>query len=140
MSVNRDFTTSQINEVAYSDLDFFFNSHPMTKDVIILHNVSSIKRSVRNLVLTNSYEKIYNPYVYADVLGSLFENFDPILVTKLKSKIEQVLQFEPRVRIEDIRISSVEQLDRNGINITIVFTPINRIRKETIDIFIERVR
>lgn len=140
MSVNRDFSTLQINEVAYSDLDFFFNPHPMTKDVVILNNVSAIKRSVRNLVLTNSYERLYNPYIYADVLGSLFENFDPILIIKLKSKIEQVLQFEPRIKVEDIRISSVEELDRNGINITIVFTPINRLRKETIDVFIERVR
>lgn len=130
----------EIKEVAYSDVDFYFRPHPVTKDVPMLKNVQSIKRSVRNLVLTNAYEKFYNANIYSGVLESLFENFDPILVTVLKGKIEQVLQFEPRAILNDVLISNNETLDRNGINITIVFTPINRVRKETIEVFLERVR
>jgi phage baseplate assembly protein W len=132
--------STEIKEVAYSDVDFYFRPHPVTKDIPVLTNVNAIKRSVRNLVLTNAYEKFYNSDIYSGVLGSLFENFDPILVSVLKSKIEQVLQFEPRAILNDVAISNNETLDRNGINITITFTPINRVRKETVEVFLERVR
>lgn len=133
-------SSNQIKEVVYSDIDFYFRSHPMTKDVTMLKNVASIKRSVRNLVLTNAYEKPYKPNVFSGILSGLFENFDPILVADLKGKIEQVLQYEPRAILKNVNISNEETLDNNGINITIVFTPINRIREESVSVFIERVR
>jgi phage baseplate assembly protein W len=132
--------SNQINEIIYSDLDFFFNIHPVTMDVPMLKNVASIKRSIRNLVLTNRYEKFFKPTIFSGVLAGLFENFDPILVNQLKDKIKEVLQVEPRAIINDVLISDYEELDRNGINITIIFKPINRIRVETVDVFLERVR
>ena len=131
---------NQINEIIYKDLDPLFRLHPITKDVSTLSNVNSIKRSVRNLVMTNKNEKFYKPKIYSGVLESLFENFDPILVMKLKDRVKEVLQFEPRVVVNDVLISNYDDLDRNGINITIIFTPINRVKQETVDVFLIRVR
>lgn len=140
MASNNSNKSNQINEVVYKDLDFNFKPHPITKDAVMLTNVNAIKRSVRNLVMTNSHEKYYRPSIYSGVLQSLFENFDPILVAELKNKIEEVMQYEPRAILQDVLISNYEKLDRNGINISIVFRPINRIREETVSVFLERVR
>lgn len=131
---------TEINEVVFSDIDFNFEAHPMTHDVPMLKNVNAIKRSVKNLVLTNAYEKFYEPNIFSDILASLFENFDPVLVAVLKNKIRQVMQYEPRAEFIDAVISESIELDRNGINISVIFKPINRLRHETVEIFLERVR
>ena len=47
---------SSLNSRVYSDLDLFFTKRSVDKDVNTLTNVQAIKRSVRNLVLTNYFK------------------------------------------------------------------------------------
>ena len=89
--------------------------------------------------MTNRFEKFYKPTVFSGVLDSLFENFDPVLVTMLKDRITEVLQNEPRAIINSIDVSET-QLDSNQIVITINFTPINSKRIESVDLFLQRIR
>jgi len=132
--------TSEINTLVFKDIDFNFKAHPVTKDVPILTNANAVKRSLRNLVLTNFSEKPYNMITYSNVLHSLFENFTPALVSKLRDQIETVCQFEPRAQIKEINISDDVDMDRNGIHISIIFSVVNKIRLERVEIFLEKIR
>lgn len=130
-----------INEVVFADLDLRFQAHPVTGDVTMLKNVDAIKRSVKNLVLTNRYDKPYRPSIYGGVLESLFENFDPILVMQLRDLIKTVLQYEPRATNILVDVEEISNnIDKNGINISVTFTPVNSSFNVTVDIFLERVR
>ena len=130
-----------INEVIFSDIDLKFKIHPVTSDVPLLKNIEAIKRSVKNLVLTNRYDKPYRPSIYGGVLDSLFENFDPILVMQLKDMIKTVLQYEPRATNVSVEAQEIiSNLDRNGINISIQFQPINFTYNVTVDVFLEKIR
>lgn len=130
-----------INEVIFSDLDLKFKIHPITADVPILKNVDAIRRAVKNLVLTNRFDRPYRPSIYGGVLESLFENFDPILVMQLRDAIKTVLQYEPRATNVEVDAEQIaDNLDRNGININIKFRPVNSTSVVSVDVFLEKIR
>ena len=84
----------------YSDLDLFFGMNNSDKDVNIVYDVQAVKRSVRNLVLTNQYEKPFHPEIYSGVRGMLFELMTPATSVIVARQIEDVIDnFEPRARL-----------------------------------------
>ena len=48
------------NAQVFSDLNLNFVVHPITGDVTKLTNVEAVKRSVRNLINTNFYERPFS--------------------------------------------------------------------------------
>jgi phage baseplate assembly protein W len=99
----------------YKDLDLDFTRHPVTNDVVKIEDVNAVKRSVRNLVNTQFYERPFHPELGCGVRDLLFENFTPMTGIFIRRKIEEVLvNYEPRANISSIAVN--EQQDRNGIN------------------------
>ena len=124
----------------YRDLDLFFGKKPISKDVNILLDIENIKRAVKNLVLTNIYEKPFHPEIASGVRDMLFENMTPLTSIILAKKVEEVIEnFEPRVRL--MSVSARPDLDRNEYEMTIEFF-INNLPTElvTVDVFLERLR
>ena len=124
----------------YRDLDLFFGRKPISKDVNILLDIENIKRAVKNLVLTNIYEKPFHPEIASGVRDMLFENMTPLTSIILAKKVEEVIEnFEPRVRL--MSVSARPDLDRNEYEMTIEFF-INNLPTElvTVDVFLERLR
>lgn len=123
----------------YSDLDLDFMPHPTTKDVMKKTGVESIKRSVRNLILTNFYDRPFQSYIGSNALKLLFDNATPITANFLNNAIREVINnYEPRVRIQDLRVNF--DLDNNGYNVTISFVIVNRNEPAVINLFLERIR
>lgn len=123
----------------YADLDLDFMPHPTTKDVMKKTGIEAIKRSVRNLILTNFYDKPFQPYIGSNALKLLFDNATPITANFLNNAIREVItNFEPRVKIEDIRVSF--DYDNNGYNVKLFFTILNRNEPAVINLFLERIR
>ena len=58
----------------YKDLDLFFGRDTMGNDVNKVEDIQAVKRSVRNLVLLNQYEKPFQPEIFSGVREMLFEN------------------------------------------------------------------
>ena len=84
----------------YSDLDLFFGKNNTDKDINIIYDVQAVKRSIRNLVLLNQYEKPFQPEIYSGVRGMLFELITPVNAVILARQIEDVINnFEPRARL-----------------------------------------
>jgi len=123
----------------WTDLDLDFTKHPITDDISKKRGVEAIKRSVRNLLLTNKYERPFNPDLGSGIMGLLFELVSPTTANVLELAIREVLEnYEPRIIIDNIRIQG--DIDRNGYHITLEFTPINTLQPVTIELFLERLR
>ena len=124
----------------YRDLDLFFGRKPVSGGVNILTDVINIKRAVRNLVLTNIYEKPFHPEIGSGVRDMLFENMTPLTSIILSKKVEEVIEnFEPRVRL--MSVSARPDLDRNIYEMTIEFFIKNAPTElVTVDVFLERLR
>ena len=122
---------SSLNSRQYSDLDLFFTKKSSNKDVNILSNVTAIKRSVRNLVLTNFYEKPFHPEIGSGVRDLLFENATPITSVAIAQAVEDVINnYEPRalVNFVDAKLS-----DRNTYEVTVNFS-VSNVPTELVDV------
>lgn len=123
----------------YSDLDLDFLAHPTTGDVVKKTGEDAIKRAVRNLVLTNFYERPFRSYIGSNAQKLLFENTTPITATLLRNAIFEVINnYEPRVKVIDIIVNVRD--DNNGYNATISYIILNRNIPVTISLFLERIR
>ena len=117
---NNDITR---NVKQYRDLDLFF-SKKSNKDVNKVTDVEAVKRSVRNLILLNSYEKPFHPEIAGDVRGLLFELMTPLTSAVIARKIQDVIEnFEPRARLTGVNV--VPDFDRNVYEVSIYFYVVN---------------
>ena len=124
----------------YSDIDLFFGPKIGSKDISKLTDFAAVKRSVRNLVLTNFYEKPFHPEIGSGVRDVLFEPMTPITAYVLTMKIEEVIEnFEPRARLVGVR--AMPNLDNNAYDVTIEFYVVNAPTElVTMEVLLERVR
>ena len=124
----------------YKDLDLFFDKKNVSKDITKITDIAAVKRSIRNLVLTNHYEKPFHPEIGSGVRDMLFEPMSTLTAHVLTKKIEDVIEnFEPRAKI--IGVSAQPNLDRNEYQVTINFFVLNA-PTELVDLtlFLERLR
>ena len=123
----------------YKDLDLDFGRNTVTNDVNKLTDVEAVKRSVRNLILTNHYERPFHPELGCGIRGLLFENITPIIAIQLERKVEEVLSnWEPRAEINDI--SAKPDLDRNAYELVVNFYVVGSTEPVTVSTFLERLR
>ena len=108
----------------YSDLDLFFGMNNKTKDVSKLSNVTAVKRSVRNLVLMNEFEKPFHPEISSGIRDTLFELLTPVTAIILARQVQDVIEnFEPRARLIGVR--AWPDLDRNAYDVSVQFYVVN---------------
>lgn len=123
----------------YSDLDLDFLPHPTTKDVMKKTGVEAIKRSVRNLLLTNFYDRPFRPAIGSNALKLLFDNVTPITANFLSNAIrETLINFEPRIRVEQLEVNF--DPDNNGFKVNLYFVIVNRNEPVVVNLFLERIR
>ena len=134
-----DVETSTKSTVRFSDIDLNFEMNPLTKDVNILKNEDAVKRSVRNIVLTNFGEKKFQPFFGANVLAQLFENFSPFTSVQLKKAIERSL-FENEPRIDRLVVDVIAENDKNSVDVTVRFTLKNSQEPVLVTFTLERIR
>ena len=123
----------------YTDLDLFFG-RKTNSDVNKVTDVQAVKRSIRNLVLLNAYEKPFHPEIAGGVREMLFENMTPVTAIIVARKIEDVIKnFEPRARLVAVR--ATPDLDRNAYELTVEFYIVNA-PTELVDltVMLERLR
>jgi phage baseplate assembly protein W len=112
-------TTKAINRI-YSDIDLNFLAHPNTGDVSKKYDVDAVKQALKTLILTNFYERPFQPKLGSPVYGMLFENIDVPSANSLKLRLELLIsQYEPRVRAQEVTV--VPLYDENSFRITIYF-------------------
>jgi phage baseplate assembly protein W len=132
--------TVDINSArSFKDLDLNFTIHPIRKDINTHKNEYAIINSVKNLVLTNHYERPFQPEIGSNIRRLLFENVDTVTAAQIEREItETVENFEPRVQVSKVTASA--DPDNNGYKVTLEFFVINNANPITINFFLERIR
>jgi phage baseplate assembly protein W len=134
---NNDITR---NARQYTDLDLNFTRKNSNSDVNILTDVQAVKRSLRNLVLLNYYEKPFHPEIAGGIRQMLFENMTPTVAIIISKPLEQVIaNYEPRARLVSIR--AIPNYDKNSYEVNIEFYIVNT-PTELVDmsVMLERLR
>lgn len=127
------------NTRTYSDIDLNFLSHPVTNDIVTKNDVEAVKRSVRNLILTNRFERPFHPEIDGGVTRHLFQLSTPQTKYDVKTAIELCIRnFEPRAQVLEVKVGG--DLDKNGFDVSITFKVINTPNPVTIELFLERLR
>ena len=104
----------------YKDLNLNFTKHPIKQNLTPLTDVAAVKRSVRNLVMYNHYEKPFHPEIGSGVRDLLFENMTPFVSNTLRKLIEDTItNFEPRVRLAEVAVNP--NFDNNQYEVTVEF-------------------
>ena len=113
--------------------------HPISKDLVRLKNDQSIRQSIKNLVLTNYSERPFQPNIGSNVNRSLFEPNDGFLTDDIESSIRTTIQAnEPRVYL--VNVTVIPTSDTNTISVNIVFSIINNMQPQSLDVILRRVR
>ena len=149
-TINAGYTDAQsVNESSlttftYRDFSLFFTKNPVTGDVSTLTDVADVKRAVRNLVLTNEFDRPFHPEIASYVRDLLFQPFTAITYNLLRNRIDKVLEiYEPRAKLTRIEIDDREfqNMDNNTLSVKIFFTLLNApTNEENVDIMLERIR
>ena len=139
---NYDATTtnkSKRSNRIYSDLNLSFTKNPATKDVARLFDVQAIKRSVKNIILTNKYERPFDSDFGCNLRGFLFENITEPLLVIIKDRVAMAIEkYEPRVSVEDVVVK--EDVDKNGLSIMVSFLINGTEAPVSVSTFLQRVR
>ena len=123
----------------YADLNLSFTKNPATKDVARLFDVQAIKRSVKNIILTNKYERPFNSDFGCNLRGFLFENITEPLLVIIKDRVAMAIEkYEPRVSVEDVVVR--EDIDKNGLSIMVSFLIKGTEAPVSVSTFLQRVR
>ena len=135
-------TTDTVRD--FKDLDLSFNIHPVKKDINKHVGVKAVINSIKNLVLTNQYEKPFQPEIGSNVRKLLFENLDPITASALQREIYQIIKnYEPRAisnSKDDIQVIVIPDYDKNAFSVDINFKVVNQSLPITVTFFLERIR
>ena len=123
----------------YKDLDMDFVRNTVTNDVQTVDNVNAVKRSVRNLIQTNFYERPFQPELGCGIRELLFEPYSPLTAVFLKRKIAEVItNYEPRVNLESIALD--DDPDRNRLKVDLYFYVVGVTQPVMVTTFLQRLR
>jgi phage baseplate assembly protein W len=142
-TINRadKYTVNSKLQVKFSDFMSEFTANPATGDLYKNVNDFAIKESLKNLILTEQGERMFQPTIGGTIRRSLFNQLDEITVTRLRSSVEMTIKnHEPRVVFRDISV--VTDDNRNNASLTIFYSTINspgQIQDLTVN-FLTRVR
>jgi phage baseplate assembly protein W len=123
----------------YSDLDLTFRRLPVSNDVALSYDEQAVIRSVRNLLLTNFYERLFQPTLGSNIDTLLFEPITVLTAGLIKAEIRNVINnFEPRVSIQDIVVDPAP--DKNAFKVTLSFFIGNNTLPTAFNLLLERSR
>lgn len=132
---------SKVNTVKdiYSDLDMFLVPHPVTGDISTKKDSDAIKRSIRNIVLTNKFERPFKPNFGGGVTNMLFELDSTRKVKRFqKEMVNMIERLEPRVFNVSVRLNPLT--DDNRLDVQIFYSIRNGKSGQSAEFTVTRVR
>ena len=123
----------------HRDLDLSLKIHPIRKDIIPLKDDAAIKNAIRNLLVTNFYERPFQSDLGANLRGLLFEPAGMLTNIQMRDNIRFCVEkYEPRVSVDSIDITDV--VDENRYNIEVFFTIKEFSTQDSVEIVLRRLR
>lgn len=126
-------------ERVFTDLDLDFTKHPITKDVSKKTKEYAVIQSLRNLILTNFYERPFHSKLGSNISKMLFEPINGITSSIIHKEIVTLISnFEPRVTLDELQVNA--DPDNYRYDISIRFYVTNSVRPIRISLFLNRLR
>ena len=123
----------------HRDLDLSLKIHPIRKDIIPLKDDAAIKNAVKNLLISNFYERPFQSDLGANLRGLLFEPAGILTNIQMRDNIRFCVEkYEPRVSVDSIDITDV--VDENRYNIEVFFTIKEFSTQDSVEIVLRRLR
>lgn len=123
----------------YADLNGTMIANPSTGDVYLSKDAAAVKQSIKNLILTNRFERPFQPKVGGHIRGLLFENMSPESYRMARERIRSTIQnYEPRAKLRDIRVQG--RLNANEVYVTIEFQVVSTQETVSLLVTVERIR
>jgi len=136
---------SYLNKAANRDFDLAFRRHPSTGKLIIKKDDEAVKQAVKNLVMTNHYERPFHPEFGGNIRTRLFENFNSITKSEFETLVNIAIgNYEPRVQLEseDGRpsVTVKENTDENELTVSVRFRNVGTLNDLSLDVNLNKVR
>jgi phage baseplate assembly protein W len=136
---------NSLKKITYKDFDISFRRHPSTGKLLVKKDDDVVKQAVKNLILTDKYERPYHPEFGGNIRARLFDNFDSISKEDFQNKINTAIEnYEPRVQLisEDDKptVTIGEFQDENRLFVTVRFRNVSTLNDIALDINLNRVR
>lgn len=143
MSKLSDYNQNGASNIAkrrlYADMPLAFTVHPNTQDLTSLSDLNAVKQSVKNLILTNFTERLFEPNIGSNITALLFEPADEFTALAIKDEVIRVLsEYEPRVN--GVTVDVIDQSDINAYNVSIYFNVIFSNERQETNFYLERTR
>ena len=139
MASRADKYTQLKKEEQFSDFLNNFSLHPVTGSLAKTTNEFAVRQSIKNLILTDQGERLFQPNIGSDIRRSLFEPLDRVVLNDIREAISSTIKYnEPRARLLDVLVTGNE--DSNELNVTILFSLINSNTPISLDVILRRVR
>ena len=127
------------NKKSYADLSFDFTANPQTGDVATVKDAVSVKRGIKNVLLTAPFERLFQPEVGSGIKNILFEPMTPLTEQRLSDACRDAIDaWEKRASVIDITVISEEEYNR--YRVAIKFSINNSLITEEVDVFLNRER
>ena len=127
------------NTRTFADLDLNFTPHPVTGDVGFKKDENAVKQAVKNLVLTQNFERPFHSEIGSSLRSLLFEPATPMTKEILRKTIsDTIINFEPRVELIDVEIRYT--LDDTAVDVKIIFKIVNTFTPIDVNLTLERTR
>ena len=123
----------------YTDLDLNFTRHPVKNDLVPRTDENAVVYAVRNLILTNHYERPFHPEIGSNIRKMLFEPLSEFTAKSIARLIEETIRnFEPRAQVQ--RIDVLPAFDQNAYTVRFEFFLVSNPKPLTVEFLLERVR
>ena len=122
----------------YTDIDLNITPHPSSGDLVLKQDKEAVIRSVRNIMLTNNYERPFKPNFGANLRGLLFELADDMTKFEIRNQITEALEMlEPRVRVDNIFLT---QSRANTMHVNLHYGVVGVKEPQELEVILQRVR
>ena len=124
---------------SYKDLSFDFTANPQTGDVATVKDAVSVKRGIKNILLTEGFERLFQPEIGSGIKNILFEPMSPLTEQRLSDACRDAIDaWEKRASVIDITVITEEEYNR--YRVAIKFSINNSLITEQVDVFLNRER
>ena len=121
----------------YVDFDMDFDKHPAHGDLTQVKKSTAINRSLKNILMTNAGERLFQPDIDSGIGVLLFENFSALTTSRLESVIKQAVEkYEPRADLQNVTVHAKEE--ENAYQIIITYIPDNDVLETNLEVYLER--
>jgi hypothetical protein len=132
---------TSLKKVTSKDFDLSFRSHPSTGKLLVKKDDDAVKQALKNLILTNKYERPFRPEYGGDIRRRLFDLFDNIDRSDFESRLKTVIKnYEPRAVLDSFSVSVKEYPDKNSLSVTISYRNAITLADVVVDVNLNKVR